>query len=440
MDNYKYEIIGGKPIKGEIICYGAKNFATKAIVASLLTTEKTILTNVPDIGDIDITLDMITQLGVKFNFDRERGILEIDPSEISTSSILIPDSGSNRIPVLLLNPLLHRFGQARVPIVGGCKIGARQVDFHLKAIEDFGAKIEFDEEGYTAKSTTRLKATHIDLPYPSVGATETCLFLSVLADGTSIINNAALEPEIIELITMLRSMGAIIFTTSGRTIRIDGVKKLIGSVTKTLGDRIEAASWASLACATNGDLTVNGIKPDSLGNFLSHYMQIGGGFEILDSEKLRFYRKTKLKSAMVETDVYPGFSTDWQQPFAVLLTQAEGVSIIHETVFENRFGYLDALNSLGANTQVSSYCLGSLPCRYKDREHNHSAIITGPTKLVSSDTILNVPDLRAGLAYVIVAAVAEGKTTVTGIDYIERGYGDLSVRLKNILEIKKIKC
>ncbi len=430
-----YEIAGGQPTKGEIECFGAKNFATKAIVASLLTTEKTVLTNVPDIGDIDITLDMVNNIGVKTTFDRKNHILEIDPSNMTSNAITMPHSGSNRIPILLLTPLLHRFGEAKVPVLGGCKIGARNVDFHLQAIEEFGATLEISTKGYTAKSKEKLKATHFTLPYPSVGATETCLYLSVLAKGTTVINNAALEPEIIDLITMLRAMGAIIFTTPGRTIKIEGVNELSGCTMRILGDRIEAASWACLACATDGDITVKGIKPDTMGNFLSYFMQIGGGVELTGYETLRFFRKSSLKSTMIQTDVYPGFSTDWQQPFAILLTQAQGVSIIHETVYENRFGYLELLNSLGADTRVSTYCLGEA-CRFKDKGYYHSAIITGATPLTAKG-ILDVPDLRAGLAYVIAAAIAKGKSVIRGIEFIERGYGDLSIRLQNILDIQR---
>jgi UDP-N-acetylglucosamine 1-carboxyvinyltransferase len=266
------------------------------------------------------------------------------------------------------------------------------------------------------------------LPYPSVGATETCLYLGVLAEGRTTISNAAIEPEVFELITMLRAMGAIIFTSSGRDIRIEGVKRLTGTHMKVMGDRIEAASWACLACASNGDITVHGIRPEILGNFLSYYQQVGGGVELLDASSIRFYRKGALQPAIIETDVYPGFSTDWQQPFAVLLSQANGISIIHETVHENRFGYLKALDTLGAKTQLTTHCLGGVECRYRESSFEHSAIIIGPTPFTAVEQIAT-PDLRAGLAYVIAAAVARGTTMVTGVDMLERGYGDIVPRL-----------
>jgi UDP-N-acetylglucosamine 1-carboxyvinyltransferase len=332
------------------------------------------------------------------------------------------------VPILLLGALLHRFKDVSVPVLGGCKIGERKVDFHLEAIEHFGGTVEITEEGYVAHRGDRLKGTHIELPYPSVGATETCLYLGVLAEGQTIISNAAIEPEILELITMLRSMGAIIFTTPGRELRIEGVKRLKGTKMAILGDRIEAASWASLACASDGDITIHGVRPETMGNFLSYYQQVGGGFELVGPNSTRFFRASPLKPAIIETDVYPGFSTDWQQPFAVLLTQADGISVIHETVYENRFGYLEALDELGAKTQLTTKCLGGSPCRYKNESYNHSAIIIGPTPFHAVGQIA-IPDLRAGLAYVIAAAIAEGTTIVTGINYLERGYGDIVPRL-----------
>ncbi len=436
-DNFAYRIKGGLPIRGEIECLGAKNFATKAMVAAILGETPTTLTNVPPIGDIQITTEMLTAIGATVSPVGEK-TLHIDPSTIYQKEVPMADSGSNRVPILLLGALLHRFDNVSVPVLGGCKIGERKVDFHLEAIERFGGTVEINEVGYLAHRDGPLKGTHIELPYPSVGATETCLYLGVLAEGQTIISNAAIEPEILELITMLRSMGAIIFTTPGRELHIEGVKKLKGTRMAILGDRIEAASWASLACASDGDITVHGVRPETMGNFLSYYQQVGGGFELVGPNSTRFYRSGPLKPAIIETDVYPGFSTDWQQPFAILLTQADGISVIHETVYENRFGYLEALDELGAKTQLTTKCLGGSPCRYKNKSYNHSAIIIGPTPFHAVGQIA-IPDLRAGLAYVIAAAIAEGTTIVTGINYLERGYGDIVPRLAAMnLNIERI--
>jgi UDP-N-acetylglucosamine 1-carboxyvinyltransferase len=399
------------------------------MVAALLAETPTTLTNVPPIGDVEITREMLHSIGVRVEAP-DNGVLVIDPTALSQPEVLMPHTGSNRIPILLLGALLHRFPRVMVPVVGGCQIGARKVDFHLQAIEHFGGQIEETLDGYIATRQGSLKGAHIKLPYPSVGATETCLYLGVLAEGRSIICNAAIEPEIFELITLLRSMGAVIFTSSGREIRIEGVKKLSGTNMAVLGDRIEAASWASLAGASNGDITVHGIRPDTLGNFLSHFQQVGGGVELKDESSIRFYRREKLRPAIIETDVWPGFSTDWQQPFAILLTQANGISIIHETVYEKRFGYLKALDRLGAKTQLAAHCLGGTACRYRETSHEHSAIIIGPTTLEARpDEPIEIPDLRAGLAYVIAAAIARGTSLVTGVPFLERGYGDIVPRL-----------
>jgi UDP-N-acetylglucosamine 1-carboxyvinyltransferase len=422
---HAYRIEGGHPVVGEIRCLGAKNFSTKAMVAALLGDTPTTLTNVPPIGDTEITKEMMESIGVRISHSDET--MQIDPQSLRTGNVRTPHSGSNRIPILLLGALLHRSEEVHVPVLGGCKIGNRSVDFHIQAIRAFGGLVEETDDGFVARRG-RLRGAHIDLPYPSVGATETCLYISVLAEGRTVITNAAIEPEILELITMLRSMGAIIFTSPGREIRVDGVPQLQGTHIKILGDRIEAASWASMACASDGDIAVHGIRPETLGNFLSYYQQIGGGLELLGSSSIRFFRRSPIRPSVIETDVYPGFSTDWQQPFALLLTQASGISVIHETVYENRFGYLKALNSLGAKTQLTTHCLGGSPCRYRDKGHEHSAIISGPTPFRAVEQIA-IPDLRAGLAYVIAAAIAEGTTMITGIHFLERGYGDIVPRL-----------
>lgn len=421
-----YRISGGHPVRGEIRTLGAKNFATKAMVAALLGQTPTTLTNIPPIGDTEITREMLTSVGVAVRCAGDT--MTIDPATMRSSHVPTPHSGSNRIPILLLGALLHHWQEVFVPVLGGCKIGTRGVDFHLTAIREFGGLIEETDDGFVARRAGPLRGARIELPYPSVGATETCLYLSVLARGRTVIRNAALEPEIFELITMLRSMGAIIFTTPNREIRIDGVAELHGTQMPILGDRIEAASWACLACASDGDITVHGIRPEILGNFLSYYQLVGGGIELEGPDSIRFFRRGPIRPTMIETDVYPGFSTDWQQPFAVLLTQADGISVIHETVYEKRFGYLQALNKLGARTQLTTHCLGSVPCRYLDLGHEHSAIIMGPTPFHSADQI-TIPDLRAGLAYVIAAAIAPGETVVNGISFLERGYGDIVPRL-----------
>lgn len=434
---HSYKITGGSPIEGEITCYGAKNFATKAMVAACLGDGPTTLTNMPPIGDVDITIGLLESVGVVVERVNAK-TLRIDPRPMSTHKVTTPDSRSNRIPILMLPVLLHRFGKAEIPRLDGCDIGKRAVDIHEAAVEAFGGEIEVDREHLSAVAKKKLKGCQFNLNYPSVGATETCLFLSVMAKGTSVITNAAIEPEIVALITMLRGMGAVIFLSPNREIRIEGVDKMRGTHMECLGDRIEAASWASLACATNGSLTVHGIQLETLNNYLAYYRQVGGGFDWVGPQSIRFFRGGALKPIMLETDVYPGFSTDWQQPFAVLMTQAEGTSVIHETVYDSRLGYTAALNRMGANIQLSTECIGQ-SCRFQHKGHAHSALIMGATPLTAVAEPLEVPDLRGGLAYVIAAALAEGTTILTHGERIERGYGDIAQRLNGMsLDISKV--
>jgi UDP-N-acetylglucosamine 1-carboxyvinyltransferase len=423
-----YEIHGGDPVRGRITALGAKNFVTKAMVAALLGNSPTTSTNVPEIGDVDITAQMLRAVGVVIEH-RSGSELRIDARGLAAAQVPLPHSGSNRIPILLLSALLHRFDRVAVPLVGGCMIGKRGVDFHVRALEAFGARVEQSEAGYVAQRVGALRGTEVQLPYPSVGATETCLYLGTLAQGRSVIRNAATEPEIMELITMLRGMGAIIFTKPGREIVIEGVEYLRGTQMEVLGDRIEAASWACLAAASNGEIIVDGARPDSLGNFLSYFAKAGGGIELEGPQTIRFFRRERLRPCVLETDVFPGFSTDWQQPFAVVLTQADGVSVLHETVYEHRLGYLSVLDELGAMTQVYDTCLGGGPCRFNASAWPHSAIIQGPCDLQAVGRI-TVPDLRAGLAYIIAAVVAKGCTELHGAEFVERGYGNVVPRLR----------
>jgi UDP-N-acetylglucosamine 1-carboxyvinyltransferase len=434
-----YKIEGGQPVAGEIKCLGTKNYASKALVAACLADSPSVLHNMPPIGEIDITINLCRSLGAEVEWIDEK-IVRLDPTTICKHKIKMPDSQRNRIPILFIPVLLHHFKKGEVPHLGGDKIGARNVDFHLEAAELFGAEVEIKKTTYSASVKDNLKGTRYHLPYPSVGATETCLMLAVTAEGTSKITNAAIEPEIIELITQLRAMGAVIFLGPNREIRVEGVSKLHGTFVHILGDRIEAGSWASLAAASGGEITVHGIRPNTLANFLSYFRQIGGDYEFLGEESIKFKRGGELRPTMLETDVFPGLSTDLQQPFAVALTQAHGVSVIHETVYENRFGYTKVLNKLGAQIQLTDHCLGG-KCRFADGGHKHSALIMGKTPLVAPNEPIEAPDIRAGLAYLIAAAIAKGTTVLTGIHQLERGYGDVPKRVKELnLSVERTIC
>ncbi len=411
---------------GEVTVSGAKNAASKMIIASLLTQEEVILHNVPLQQESDIARELITTLGAQTNLTDHT--LQLRTREIASTSAM-QLSRKNRLAILALAPLLHRAGEAFVPTLGGDKIGPRPVNFHLDALEKMGATIEEATDGYRATAPNGLKGTVIELPYPSVGATETILFAGVLAKGRTVLKNAAIEPEIIELVMMLQKMGAIIELGAGREIEIIGVSELHGCEHTILPDRLEVASFAALALATRGNIFVKGAHHRDMITFLNAVRLIGGEYEV-SNDGIRFIGKEKYKGLQIETDTYPGFSTDWQQPFLVVLTQAEGTSVMHETVYQERFGYTEALVKMGADITLFENCLGEIPCRFKDHNYKHSAVIKGPTSLHATEMI--VPDIRAGLAYVIAALVAEGTSTLTGIDHLERGYENLDAKLRSV--------
>ena len=425
--NKTYKITGGKILRGKITLAGAKNVATKVIVASLLAESKSILENIPRISDVEITLQMCHDLGVQYKW-LDKNILEIDPTGLKEHKVPLKYTGKNRIPILFLGPLLHRFGKAEIPVLGGCSIGKRPVNFHIEAYQKLGATIEYSQNRYFAVSKG-LKGAKIRLNYPSVGATENILLGASLAEGTTVIENAAIEPEIQDLALFLQAMGAIVYRDVNRTWIIEGVKKLKGAHFSIMKDRIEAASFASLALANKGDILIEDAEQKYLITFLNWVRKIGGNFEI-QKEGIRFCNNRSFRGVVLETDVHPGFMTDWQQPFCVVLTQAEGVSVIHETVYENRLGYTKALNQMGAKIYLFKECLGTKTCRFAHRDFYHSAVIIGPTPLHGAK--IEIPDLRAGFSYLIAALIARGETEISGGEKLERGYEDLKERLLNL--------
>ncbi|MDR2703320.1 MAG: UDP-N-acetylglucosamine 1-carboxyvinyltransferase [Cellulomonadaceae bacterium] len=421
---------GGHPLKGTITVRGAKNFVSKAMVAALLGETPSLLKNVPSIKDVQVVSDLLGLHGVAVKYDAEAGTISLDPSDVVNCGATEIDAhaGQSRIPILMCGPLLHRLGEAFIPDLGGCAIGDRPIDFHLEILRQMGATVEKTEHGIHLQAKKRLQGTKIELPYPSVGATEQLLLSAVEAEGITELSNAAVEPEIMDLIAVLQKMGAIISVDTDRVIRIEGVEKLHGYVHNSLADRIEAASWASAALATGGDVTVKGATQQEMMTFLNIYRKVGGEFEILE-DGIRFWHPggDTLHGIVMETDVHPGFMTDWQQPLVVALTQANGLSIVHETVYENRFGFTDALRQMGAHIQVYRECLGGRKCRFGQRNFRHSAVISGPTPLRAAD--ITVPDLRGGFSHLIAALAAEGRSTVRGIKLIDRGYENFREKL-----------
>lgn len=423
------KIQGGKSIKGEVETHGAKNCVTKELVASLLTSSECVLENVPDIIDVSLTLDMITALGGKVERKDRSCVVRTSNIKLMKRSEIDSFSGKSRVPILLCGPLLARLGEVFVPSLGGCNIGPRPIDFHINALKSLGAIVEENEDGLYLKADG-LMGAKIALDYPSVGATEQVLLSSVLAKGKTVLSNAAVEPEIIDLVSLLQKMGAEISVDTDRQITIVGVEKLHGYRHVAMPDRLEAVSWACAAIATGGEVLVKDARQKDMITFLNKYRQIGGGFEVRDNG-IKFWRETDIvKPVFIETDVHPGFMTDWQQPFVVVLTQADGVSVVHETVYENRFGFTETLNKMGAKIQLYRDCLGGMSCRFGQRNYLHSAVIVGRTPLKAGKIV--VPDLRAGFSYIIAALIAKGVSQIQNINIIERGYEDFVGKLTSL--------
>ncbi|MCI4010628.1 UDP-N-acetylglucosamine 1-carboxyvinyltransferase [Brevibacterium sp. ZH18] len=420
------EVRGGNPLGGTVQVRGAKNLVPKAMVASLLGETPSVLRGVPAIRDVEIVTGLLELHGVRVTAaadgELSDGELRLDPSDMAQGSIVDIDAhaGSSRIPILFCGPLLHSLGQAFIPDLGGCHIGDRPINFHLDVLRQFGAEVDKTSGGIMLQASKRLQGTKVELPFPSVGATEQVLLTAVKAEGVTELRNAAIEPEIMDLIALLQKMGAIITVDTDRVVRIEGVESLRGFIHRALPDRNETASWASAALATGGDIFVEGASQPELITFLNVFRRIGGEFEV-EETGIRFrHPGGRLTSFALETDVHPGFMTDWQQPLVVAMTQAEGLSIIHETVYENRFGFTHALGEMGAQIQLYRECLGGTPCRFGRRNYQHSAVVSGPTELTG--TRIDVPDLRGGFSHLIAALAARGTSQVHGIELINRGY------------------
>lgn len=422
-------IHGGTPLVGDVEVRGAKNLVSKAMVATVLAEDRCRLRGIPEISDVQVVSGLLELHGVAIDSTDEDGELILDPSNVAQAHLAGIDAhaGSSRVPVLLCGPLLHRLGEAFIPDLGGCRIGERPINYHLDVLRQFGAQIEKRPDGLRLTAPGGLTGTKVVLPYPSVGATEQVLLTAVRASGRTELRNAAIEPEILDLIAILQKMGAIISVDIDRVIRIEGVERLGGFDHRAIPDRIEAGSWACAALATRGDIYVRGAQQGPMMTFLNVFRKVGGAFDI-DDDGIRFWHPGRpLDSIVLETDVHPGFMTDWQQPLVVALTQTSGLSIVHETVYENRMGFTAALVEMGARIQVYRECLGGLPCRFQQANYQHSVVVSGPTPLRAAE--IEVPDLRGGFSYLIAALAADGTSKVHGTELIYRGYERFSDKL-----------
>ncbi|MEV0149633.1 MULTISPECIES: UDP-N-acetylglucosamine 1-carboxyvinyltransferase [unclassified Nonomuraea] len=405
------------PLRGDVEVRGSKNAVSKHMVAAMLGDGESTIQNAPEVGEVGITAAMLESLGIHVEIT-EKEIRVAPGAEIRPR---VPDAftGLNRIPILMLGPLLHLAGEAFVPLVGGDPIGRRPVNFHVEALRAMGAEVEVGDGGIFAKAK-RLRGARLELPYPSVGATETILMSAVLAEGKTVVKNAAMEPEVVELALFLQRMGARIELSPDRRIVIEGVERLRGASIWLAGDRIEAFSYLAAGLITGGEVRVHGCPQDRLVTAITTLARMGARFDINDEYLCATAPPEGLRSAAVQTDTHPGFMTDWQTPLMVLFTQSQGMSVLHETVFENRLVYVPALQRMGCEIEVFDQCLGGPACRYHDTNARHSAVVRGVSKLTGADVTL--PDIRAGFSAVLAAAVADGTSTLRGVHHIVRGY------------------
>jgi UDP-N-acetylglucosamine 1-carboxyvinyltransferase len=404
------------PLRGDIRVRGSKNAVSKHMVAAMLSDEPSTIGNVPEIGEVDITAAMLESIG--YHVGRSDDEITIVAGNAVEPRVPEAFTGLNRIPILMLGPLLHKAGEAFVPLVGGDPIGRRPVDFHVAALRALGAEVEVGPDGIMARAA-KLHGARIDLPYPSVGATETALLSAVLAEGKTVVRGAATEPEVVELALFLQRMGAQIELSPDRRIIIEGVQRLRGASARLVGDRLEAFSYLVAGLITGGEVRVHGCPQDRLVTAITTLARMGARFDITD-DWITASAPGGLRPAAVHTDTHPGFMTDWQQPLMVLFTQADGMSVLHETVFENRLVYVPALQKMGCEIEVFAACLGGPACRFHDTNAVHSAVIRGGSKLRGADVTL--PDVRAGFSAVLAAAVADQPSSLRGIHHIERGY------------------
>lgn len=435
-------ISGGGPLKGELEISGSKNVALKAIVAGLLTEDELVIENVPVISDLTLMEEIAGKLGAKI--ERSPKTLRICAKDLKNPKVPLEMGARLRASSMFIAPLIARLGQAVIPNPGGCRIGARPIDRHIQGFEKMGVKIKYNaQDGYFHAESTKLKGTTYRFAKNTHTGTETLILAAVLAKGKTILENAACEPEVDDLIALLNAMGAKIKRVKPRTIIIEGVEKLHGTHFKIMADRNEAVTFAVAALATNGEVFLKNAQKNVLTPFLKKVKEAGGDWEEVD-HGLRFYRTDKLKSTKVVTAPFPGFMTDWQAPWALLMTQAEGESIIHETIYENRFQYVEELKKMGAKIELFNPKINKPRNFYNFNwsdnkpEYFHEAKIHGPTRL--HNAVLNISDLRAGATLVLAALVAGGESYLTGVEHIDRGYENFEARLRSLGgKIKRVK-
>lgn len=430
----KYVIKGGSTLTGTIAVSGAKNVVLKMLVAACLTDEEIIIHNVPIISDVAVMIDIIRELGGTVSMGDHT--LRVRIEAFTKNKISLDQASHVRTSSMFLAPLLIRQKQAIIPNPGGCRIGARPIDRTVNGIELMGAKITYhSEDGYFHAQAEELHGVTYRFDKNTHTGTETLIIAAAMARGKTRLENAAEEPEIDELIALLNAMGARIKRTEHRVIEIEGVDRLHGAEITIKPDRNEIVTFAIAAIVTHGDVFIRGAKREDLQEFLEKLEEAGGGIEEKD-DGIRFYFREELRAVDVTTRPYPGFMTDWQAPWAMLMTQARGTSLIHETVFENRFGYVKELRKMGAKIKLFAPQVENPEEVYNfdlssgDTDTSHAIKITGPTKL--HNAVVTMTDLRAGASLVIAALAAHGETVLHGIHLVDRGYEKFEDRLASL--------
>jgi UDP-N-acetylglucosamine 1-carboxyvinyltransferase len=409
---------GGRRLAGTVVVSGAKNSALKLMAASLLAPGVSVLHNVPDIQDVRTMQEVLEYLGAVVEFDE--GTMSVDTTEVQSHVAPYDLVQRMRASIQIMGPLVARFGQAKVAMPGGCNLGPRKIDIHLRGLAEMGGVVRSDH-GFVEVTAEKLRATNIFLDYPSVGATENLIMAAVLAEGTTTLENAAREPEIVDLCKFLVSMGADIEGAGSSTVRVNGVEEMHPAEHTVLGDRIEAGTFLIAGAVTGGEVDVTGISPHVLELFLFKLRSVG----VQVVENTRSIRASgdpcAYKAADVATLPYPGFPTDLQAQMMVLLSIAKGVSVVTENVFESRFGFVDELIRLGAEIRVDG---------------NH-AVVNGERALTGA--IVRCPDLRAAAALATAGLVAEGCTELREVQHLDRGYERFEEKLRALgAEVERV--
>ncbi len=408
----QYIISPSPPVRGTVPISGSKNAALPILAAGLLSCGESVFSNIPKVSDIFYMQELLTVMGGTCHETPEGGLAVSLPDGCRRKTAPLELVSRLRASFLILGPLLARWGKVRLPLPGGCQIGARPIDLHLKGFSAMGAKIK-QGHGYVEASCNKLKGESIYLDFPSVGATENLMLAACLAEGETVIENAAAEPEIIDLAACLSSMGAEIYGAGSDTVHILGKDTLSPCVHRVIPDRIETGTFLTLAAASGGDITLTGVSPSHSKPVLAKLEEMGFFIEA-GEDMLHIHSCGKHKAVDIKTLPHPGFPTDMQSQFMALLSVAEGTSLVVETIFENRFMQVPELLRMGAKIKLDG----------------RTAVIDGCKRL--SGARVRATDLRAGAALVVAALAAQGETVIDDIEHLERGYADFEEKLQGI--------